>query len=356
MLAIAVGDGWYADGRKMDAGYRVTRRTFVQGAAVTGAGLLAGCGRLPWQTAPAERAHRIGLLLSYAAGSTQSMEVIEPFRAGLHDWGYVEGQNVFVEYRYSGGQNDRLPVLATELIQLPVDVLVTEKHDAILAAKQATSSIPIVMSVSADPVGTGYVASLARPGGNITGMSSMAPHLSAKRLELLQQMSPAVSRVAIFHDPTYPVAQRLAAEAQVGAQALGLELLVFDVRTPGDFEPAFEAAVRKRADGLYVFGDPLNLSQRSRLIDFAAQQGLPAVYLDKPWATLGGLMAYGPDYSALHRRAGYYVDRILKGAKPADLPIEQPTIFEFVINLKAAQALGLTIPQHVLLQATVVLQ
>jgi putative ABC transport system substrate-binding protein len=188
---------------------RLSRRQFVVGAG--SAALLAGCGRLPWQAQSPVKLTRVGLLLPYTADSAASLELIEPFRAGLHDWGYVEGQDVVLEYRYAGGQNERLPALATALTQLPVDVLVAEKQDAILAAKQATATIPIVMSVHADPVGTGIVASLARPGGNITGMSSLAAHLSAKRLELLQQTSPTLSRVAIIHDHSYPPGLRAAA-------------------------------------------------------------------------------------------------------------------------------------------------
>jgi putative ABC transport system substrate-binding protein len=334
-------------------GSRLSRRGFVVGAAC--AGLLAGCGRWPGQASPAKLA-RVGLLLPYTADSAPSLELIEPFRAGLHDWGYVDGQNILLEYRYAGGQNERLPALATELIQVPVDVIVAEKQDAILAAKEVTSILPIVMSVHADPVGTGMVASLARPGGNVTGMSSLSANMSAKRLELLQQVSPAVSRVALFYDHTLPPTQRAAAEAKVGAAALGLNLLTFDVRTPADFAPAFEAALREQADSLQVLGDPLSLNQRSRIVDFAAQNGLPAVYNDKSWGTAGGLLSYGPNYPAIYRRAAYYVDRILKGAKPADLPVEQPMTFDFVVNLKTAQALGITFPNEIMLQVTEVIQ
>jgi putative ABC transport system substrate-binding protein len=334
----------------------LSRRKFMQGAGVAGLALLAGCAQLPGQAPPPAKLARIGLLLPYTADSAASLELIEAFRAGLQDWGYVEGQNVVLEYRYSDGQNERLPGLATELIQLPVDVIVAEKHDAILAAKQATSTIPIVMSVHADPVGTGLVASLGHPGNNITGMTSLAADLSAKRLQLLQQASPTVSRVAMIYDHTYPSAQLWAADAKVGADALGLELLDFDVRTLADFAPALEAARRERADGLYAFSDPLSVRQRSRLIDFAAEQGLPAVYSEKSWVTVGGLMAYGPSYSAIYRRAAYYVDRILKGAKPADLPVEQPRTFEFVVNLKTARELGITFPNEIMLQVTEVIQ
>jgi putative ABC transport system substrate-binding protein len=333
---------------------RMSRRAFVVGAA--GLGLLAGCGRLPGQAPAPDKPPRVGLLLPYTADSAPSLEMIEPFRAGLHDWGYVEGENILLEYRYSGGQNERLPELAVELIQLPVDLIVAEKQDAILAAKQTTSTIPLVMSVHADPVGTGMVASLPRPGSNVTGMSSLSAHMSAKRLELLQQASPAVSRVVVFYDHTLPPTQRAAAEVQVGAAALGLNLLTFDVRTPADFAPAFEAALREQANSLQVLGDPLSLNQRSRIVEFAAQNGLPAVYNDKSWVTAGGLMSYGPNYPAIYRRAAYYVDRILKGTKPADLPVEQPMTFDFVVNMKTARELGLTFPHEILLQVTEVIQ
>ncbi len=333
----------------------ITRRQFVAGTGAIGLGLLAGCGRWPGQGQAPVKLARVGLLLPYTADSRASLDVIEPFRAGLQDRGYVEGQNLLLEYRYSGGQNDRLPGLVTELIQLPVDVIVAEKHDSILAAKQATSTIPIVMSVHADPVGAGLVTSLAHPGGNITGLTSLATDLSAKRLELLQQASPAVSRVAMIYDHTYPSAQLMAADAKGGAEALGLELLDFDVRTPADFTPAFEAARRQHADSLYTLSDPLSLRQQRRLLDFAAEQGLPAVYGEQSWVTSGGLMAYGPSYSAMYRRAAYYVDRILKGAKPADLPVEQPMTFEFVVNLKTARELGITFPPEIMLQVTEVI-
>src|SRR5207249_9208395 len=228
---------------------------------------------------------------------------------------------------------------------------------AIMAAKQATSTIPIVLSVHADPAGLGIVASLAHPGGNVTGTSATPAWLTGKRLELLPLVSPTVSRVAIFYDYTYPPAQRAAAEAKEGAEVLGLELLAFDVRTPADFAPAFEAALRERPDGLLVpLTAPLTLSQRLRLVDFAAQNGLPAVYPEKSWCMAGGLITYGANYAAIYRRTAYYVDRILKGTKPADLPVEQPMTFEFVVNMNTAQALGITFPNEIMLQVTEVLQ
>jgi putative tryptophan/tyrosine transport system substrate-binding protein len=338
-------------------GSRLSRRDFVAGGGVAGLGMLAGCGRLSWQGEPPPKLPRVGVLLPYTQDSAASLEMLQPFWAGLQDWGYAEGQNVLLEYRYSGGQNDRLPALATELVQLPVDVIVAEKHDAIMAAKQATATIPIVLTLHVDPVGLGLVASLARPGGNLTGMSATPAWLTGKRLELLPLLSPTVSRIAIFYDSTYSPAQRAGAEAKLGAEALGLKLLAFDVRTPADFAPAFEAALRERAGGLLVaLTDPLTLSQRRRIVDFAAQNGLPAVYPEKSWCTAGGLMTYGANFAAISRRTAYYVDRILKGTKPADLPIEQPMTFDFVVNLKTAQALGITFPNEIMLQVTEVIQ
>jgi putative tryptophan/tyrosine transport system substrate-binding protein len=337
---------------------RWSRRQLVQGAGAMGLALLAGCGRLPWQAPP--KIARIGILIPYVADSRVSQELIQSFGAGLHEFGYVAGQNVILEYRFSHEQEERFPDLAAELVRLPVDVIVAEKHPAIRAAKQATSTIPVVMSAHADPVGAGVVASLARPGGNVTGLSSSAATLAGKRLELLQQVSPGISRVAFLRDNSSALAQRpsqrILEELEIAARVLGLGVLSLDVRAPADFAPAFEAALRERADALYVLGDPLTLNQRSRVADFIAENRLPAVFVEKSWVYAGGLMSYGPDYTALYRRAAYYVDRILKGARPADLPVEQPREFESVINLKTAQALGLTIPHHVLLQATEVIQ
>jgi putative ABC transport system substrate-binding protein len=334
----------------------LTRRRFVQGAGVAGLGVLAGCGRLPGQ-APPPKVARIGVLVPYPADSRASQDVLEPLRAGLQEMGYLEGQNVVLEYRFAEGQNDRLPGLAAELVRLPLDLIVAEKHEATVAAKQATTTLPIVVSMHADPVGLGVVASLARPGGNVTGLSNTAANLAAKKIELLQQVSPGISRVVMFSDFSRTGgAQRQIREAEVSAKALGLELLSLDVRSPADFTAAFDTAVRAGADALQAFSDPLTVSQMDRVVDFAARNRIVAIYNERAWVDAGGLMFYGPNYAAIYRRTAYYVDRILKGAKPAELPIEQPTTFDFVINLRAAQALGLTIPQHVILQATEVSQ
>ena len=324
--------------------------------ALAGLGLLAGCAPLPWQAVP-PKVPRIGVLLPYAERSPASMEMLEPFWEGLRERGYVDGQNLLVEYRYSGGQQERLLGLARELAQLPLDLIVAEKADAVAAAKEATSTIPIVMAIHSDPLGTGAVASLDRPGGNVTGLSALAAQLPAKRIELLQQASPGVSRVAIFYDHTYRPGQHAAEQAKTATDAFGLELLDFDVRAPADFDAAFEAARRAGVDGLLqMISDPLIQSQRGRIVEFAAQNRLASMHSDKAWVIAGGLMAYGASYPAIYRRSAYYVDRILKGAKPADLPVEQPSTFELVVNLKTAQSLGLAFPQDVLQQATEVIQ
>jgi putative tryptophan/tyrosine transport system substrate-binding protein len=338
----------------MDAGRRLTRRRFVQGVGATRLGLLAGCGRLPGQAPPP--VPRVGVLSPFAADDPSAAAMIEPLREGLRERGYVEGQNVVVEYRYAGGKNELLPSLAGELVRSGVDVIIADKHDAILAAKQATATIPIVISTHADPVGSGLVASLARPGGNVTGVSTGNVELAAKRLEMLKQVAPDITRIAILSDHTYAPTQRHVEEAVVGARTLGMEILALDVRTPAEIPPALEAAQRAGADALNMFGDPLSTSQRGHILEFAAQHRLPAIYQNRPWVTAGGLMSYGANNEALYRRAAYYVDRILRGTKPADLPVELPTTFDFVLNLKTAQALGLSIPQHVLLQTTEVIQ
>jgi putative ABC transport system substrate-binding protein len=335
---------------------RLSRRQFIAGASAGSLGLLAGCGRLPFQAQPPARVPRVGVLLPFSADDPSSAAMIEPLRAGLLERGYVEGQNVLLEYRFAGGQNERLPALAAELIDLPVDVLVADKQDAIVAAKQATATIPVVMSTHADPVGSELVASLARPGGNVTGVSTGNVLIGTKRLELLQLVSPGLSRVAILSDHTYPPTQRLVEEAQAAASALGMEVLALDVRTPTDFPPALEGALRAGADALNVFGDPLSTSQRGRILAFAADNRLPAMYQNRPWVAAGGLMSYWANNAALYRRAAYYVDRVLKGTKPADLPVEQPMTFDYVVNLKTAQALGIAFPEEILLQVTEVIQ
>jgi putative ABC transport system substrate-binding protein len=275
-----------------------------------------------------------------------------PFFQGLRELGWVEGQNVAIEQRYAEESAARLPDLAAELVQLKVDVIVVRDAVAVPAAKQATGTIPIVMTVSGDPVGAGYVASLARPGGNITGLTNMTPQLAGKRLELLREAVPEASHVAVLGPPAHPDWKELT----VATQALGVQLLTLKVFHPHKFVPAFEAATQGRVDTLMVLPDATTNLHARRIVDLARQHRLPAMYALKGYVQVGGLMAYGPHIPDLHRRAATYVDKILKGAKPADLPVEQPMTFEFVINLKTAQALGLTIPPTLLYQATEVIR
>jgi putative tryptophan/tyrosine transport system substrate-binding protein len=334
-----------------------SRRSFLRGGLIlAGVGLLSGCGVVPRPWQQPSRAHRIGILVPYGEDDPESSAMIEPLRAGLRELGYLEGQTVVLDSRFSGGQRERLPSLAAELTALPVDVIVADKEDAIAAAKQATVTIPVVISTHSDPVGSGFVTSLARPGGNVTGVVTGNLELASKHPQLLREVLPGISRVAIFSDHAYSPTQRMVEVAELSAQALGLELLALQVRTPSDFAPAFEAALRMGADALQVFNDPLSTSQRGRILDFAAQHGLVAIYQHKRWVTDGGLMSYGANQPALYHRAAYYVDRILKGAKPADLPMELPTLIDLSVNLKTAQSLGIALPAEILQQATEIIQ
>jgi putative ABC transport system substrate-binding protein len=270
---------------------------------------------------------------------------------GLRDLGYAEGQNLAIEWRYSEGKVERFADLAAELVRLQVDVIVTMSTPAALAAKQATQTIPIVMVYVADPVGTGLVASLARPGGNLTGVSDMATALSAKRLELLKEAVPTLSRVAVLWNAADPGMVLRFREIEAAARVLGVTVQSHEVHSPQDFERAFTAMTREHPDALFVVAEVLTLSHRCQVLDFAAQNRLPAMYEFGVFAREGGLMAYGPKLTDSFQRGAYYVDRILKGTKPADLPVEQPMHFELVVNFKAAEALGLTIPPHLLVLA-----
>jgi putative ABC transport system substrate-binding protein len=299
------------------------------------------------------KAARIGVL----AGVTASTHAVreEAFRQGLKELGYVEGRNIMIEYRYAEGRPERLPALAAELVRLKVDLILTTGDQGVRAAKQASQTIPIVVALTGDLVGPGYVASLARPGGNITGLTSFS-ELSAKRLELLKTAFPKVSRVAILWNPNNAANVAGFKESEVAARALKIQLLPVDVRRADDFEGAFPAALRARADALIAVGDAVLLTHRARIADFAAKNRLPAMYANQDYMDAGGLMFYGPNVADMFRRAATYVDKILKGAKPGDLPVEQPTKFEFVINLKTAKALGLTIPQPILFRADRVIE
>jgi ABC-type uncharacterized transport system substrate-binding protein len=284
----------------------------------------------------------------------------EAFLQGLRDLGYVEGGNVVIEYRDAEGKPERLPALAAELVGLKVDVIFVGGGTlAALAAMQATRTVPIVFAGVADPVGSGLVTSLARPGGNVTGLSMLAPELVGKCLELLTQAVPGVSRVAVLWRPG-ALGERtdkdMLKEAEVAARALGVRLQFVEARGPADFDRAFSDMTRARAGALTVLTSNMFFIERRRLVDLAAKHRLPAVYQWREGVDAGGLMAYGPNVTDLFRRAATYVDRSLKGAKPGDLPVEQPTKFELVINLKTAKALGLTIPQSVLLRADQVIE
>ena len=281
---------------------------------------------------------------------------IEPFRQGLRELGYVEGKNIFIEWRYAEGKLDRLPALAAELVLLKVDVIVTSGPTVTRAAKEATHTIPIVMAFDNDPVGSGVVASLARPGGNITGLSILAPEISGKQLELLKEIVPRLSRVAVVGTSSTPGNAELLKGIELAAGVLKVKLQHLDVLSLKDVETAFRAAGKGRADAVVVLNSPVFGSLRTQIADLAVKSRLPAIY-DRPESVEnGGLMSYGVNRSDLYRRAAVYVDKILKGAKPADLPVEQPMKFEFIINLKAAKQIGLTIPPNVLARADKVIK
>ena len=302
----------------------------------------------------AGQAARIGYL---AANLTVSPHMTEAFRQGLRDLGYVDGRSVVIEYRDAEGKYDRLPARAAELVALKVDVIVAADTPAALAAKQATRTLPIVGA--GDPVTIGLVTSLARPGGNVTGLSLLAPELVGKRLELLKQAVPGVGRVAALWQPGF-VGERtekdMLKEVEVAARALGVRLQFVEARGPADFDRAFSDMTRARADALTVLGSAMFANERRRVVDLAAKNRLPGVYGFREYVDAGGLMAYGPNVADLFQRAATYADKILKGAKPGDLPVEQPTKFELVLNLKTAKALGLTIPQSVLVRADQVIE
>jgi ABC-type uncharacterized transport system substrate-binding protein len=276
---------------------------------------------------------------------------IEAFRQGLRELGYVEGKNIVIEYRWAEGKLDRLPTLAVELVRLKVEVIVTAGPPPTRAAKEATSTIPIVMGFDNDPVGNGFVASLARPGGNITGLATLAPEISGKQLELLKEIVPRFSRVAVFGTSTQPGTAQALRETELAAGAFGVQLQYLDVLGPKDIETAFQAARKGRADAVLVLSSAVIFSQRTQIADLAVKNRLPVIFPQSEYVEDRGLMSYAPNYADLFRRAATYVDKILKGAKPADLPVEQPTKFEFIINLKAAKQIGLTIPQKVLARA-----
>jgi putative ABC transport system substrate-binding protein len=303
----------------------------------------------------AGKVYRIGYLTIPSRETAQ--DVANAFPRGLRDLGWVEGQNIVIDYRFADGNVDQLPDLAAELVRLRVDVIVAGAQAAVIAAKNATRTIPIVMFLAVDPVGSGLVASFARPGGNITGLTFTAgPELYGKQLELLKNALPRVSRVAILVNPANPFSVRALREIEIAARALGLQRQVVEIRHPGELDNAFAALTAARPDAIFVTADSMLFQHRVRLAHLAAKSRLPAMSGLREHAEAGGLMAYGANLADLARRAATYVDKILKGAKPADLPIEQPTKFELVINMKTAKALGLTIPSSLLLQADQVIE
>jgi len=312
------------------------------------AGVLAaplGAGAQP------SKVWRIGQLVT--SGSAVDLDT---FRQRLGERGYFEGQNLLTEYRNAEGRPERLPALATELVQLRVDVIVTFGTQAAFAAKQATTVIPIVMGTSGDAVGAGLVQSLARSGANVTGITGSSPELSGKRLQLLKEAFPKKDQVAVLWDPGNPLHVLEHEKTVAAAQMLGLKLQWLEARTPEEIDAGFSAATKARADVLVVFPGPVFGTSRGQIAGLAAKYGLPTMYAFREYAEAGGLMSYGPNISDMLGRAATYVDKILKGAKPADLPIEQPTKFELVINLKTAKALGLTIPPSLLARADQVIE
>jgi putative ABC transport system substrate-binding protein len=276
---------------------------------------------------------------------------VEAFRQGLRELGYVEGRNIVIEWRYAEGRRDRLPALADEVVRLKVDIIVSGGPTITGFLKEATTTIPVVMGFDTDPVGNGLVASLARPGGNITGLSVFSPELGGKRLELLKEIVPKLSRVVVLGSSTLPGNAQTLRETELAAGALGVKLQHFDVLSPKDMEAAFRRAVEGRADAVLALGNSVLNAHRTQVADLAVKSRLPAMYYAAEFVDVGGLMFYGVDFADLYRRAATYVDKILKGAKPADLPVEQPTKFELVINLKTAKQIGLTIPPNVLARA-----
>jgi putative ABC transport system substrate-binding protein len=298
---------------------------------------------------PPAKIYRIGYL---APGSASALGArMDAFRQGLRELGYVEGKNIFIERRHADGKLDRLPAIAAQLVRLKVEVIVTGGSASTRAAQETTSANPIVMTQDPDPIGSGFITSLARPGGNITGLSNLVSDLSGKRLELLKETIPKLSRVALFGTSTTPGNTQQLKEAELASSALGLKIQYLDVLGPKDIETAFRTARKEQADAVLVLAGSIFNSYRKQIADLAIKSRLPAIYINPEYVEDGGLMSYGASINDLYRRAATYVDKILKGAKPADLPVEQPMKFEFIINLKAAKQIRLTIPPNVLARA-----
>ncbi|HEU4343790.1 MAG TPA: ABC transporter substrate-binding protein [Candidatus Binatia bacterium] len=324
----------------------------VSKAIALSAVLFALC--VPAEAQQTKKVPRVGFL----GNSTAALEanLIGPFREGLRDLGYVEGQNIIIEYRWAEGKYERFPNLIAELIALNVDVIVTAGTPASLAVKKATTSIPLVMIAVGDPVGTGLITSIAHPGGNVTGLTSIAADLEGKRLELLREVIPALSHVAVLWNPVSPFQVVAEKELQAAARVLRMKVLSLGVKTQEQFDDAFATIRKERPGALNVLADRLFLHNRGPIMDFALQNRLPGVHAYVELVEAGGLMSYGPSYADMHRRAASYVDKIFKGRKPAELPVEQPAKFELVVNLKTAKQLGVIIPATVLARADKVIK
>jgi ABC-type uncharacterized transport system substrate-binding protein len=306
------------------------------------------------QAQPTTQIPRIARLSPLSASA--DAPIFAAFRQGLRDHGWVEGQNLTIEHRFAEGKFDRLPELAAELVRLKVDVIISGSTPGALAAKDATSTIPIVMVTTGDPVGTGLISSLARPGGNLTGVTALGQELSGKRLELLKEAIPSVTRIAVLSNPANPDTSFSVKGVEVAAQALGTQLRVFEVRDATGIDGAFRAMTGERAQALMVLTDPMFVTHRRSIVELSVKSRLPAMYPISEFADAGGLMFYGASLPDMYRRAATYVDKILRGAKPADLPVEQPTKFEFVVNLKTAKQIGVTITPNVLARADKVIK
>ena len=326
------------------------RRTFIAHALCAAAFV----PRRALAQQPARKIHRIGFL----GNSTAALEanLIEPFREGLREHGYVEGRSMSLEFRWAEGKYERLPQLTSELVAAKVDVIVTAGTPAALAVKKITSSVPVVMIAVGDPVGTGIVESLRHPGGNITGLTSLAPELEGKRLELLREVIPGITHIAVLWNSASPLQVVQERRASAAAKALGIKVSSIGAWSEDGIENSLATIRNERPQALLVLADRLFLHHRKRIMSFAAQQRLPGVFAYRELVEEGGLMSFGPSYGGMHKRAAYFVDKILKGASPRDLPIEQPMAFELVINMKSAKALGLTIPNAVLVRATELLE
>ena len=316
--------------------------------------LLGGAAAWPLAARAQPKISRVGFM----GNSTAALEanLVGAFRDGLHELGYEEGRNIIIEYRWADGKYERFPALVAELIAAKVDVIVTAGTPAALAVKKATTTVPLVMVAVGDPVGTGLVPSLARPGGNLTGLSSIAPDLEGKRLDILREVVPTLSHVAILFNSLNPFHVASMRQAHAAAQAMGIKLQQHDIRKSEDLDGAFAAIRNERPDALLILADRVFLHNRQRMMDFTEEQRLPNINAYTELVEAGGLMSYGPSYEDMHKRAAIYVDKIIKGAKPADLPIEQPSKFTFNINLKVAKALGLSVPSSLVTLADKVIE